>query len=195
MSEFAADAKAVLAEVMGMYGREMTGLEVGLWKSMIASFGDSAVINFLIRHSETSVFAPKPSEANKALRPGRDNAGAAFEELLRAVAQQGPYVNPTFTDPAIAGAVLLLGGWAKVNQEFPDPAVARFDFDAYSKRFDTLYQQSCANLMLGTAPTAPLLGLHALHSIELQKKAQLQLTLLEDCSGSSATARPHEAPP
>lgn len=188
MSEIAADAKEVLAEVMGLYRCEMTGLEVRLWKGMIADFGDQAVINFLIKHCENSVFAPKPAEANKALRPGRDNAGAAFEELLRAVSKQGPYVNPTFMDPAISGAVLLLGGWAKVNQELPDPAAARFDYEAYSKRFEILYQQACADLMLGAAPVA-LLGLHALHSIDLKRKAQLQLALANDCTCDEPVAR------
>lgn len=152
-------AKDVLAEVMGYYVRVMTELEVRLWMQVISEFGDQAVCNFLVNHVKTSVFAPKLADAQKALNPSGSNAVAAFEELGRVVSSIGPYLNPKFDDPAIAGAVLALGGWAKVNEQLPDPS-ARFDFEAYFKRFDALYQQSCASILTGHGFKGELLGLH-----------------------------------
>ena len=160
-AKLSGNARVVLAEVMGLYGREMTGLEATLWKAMIRDFGDEAVIRFLIKHSETSVFAPKPSEANMALCPGRDNAAYAFEEVLRKVASCGPYINPKFEDAIIPGAIHLMGGWVKVNEQLPDPC-SRFDFESFSKRFMVLYQQSSANRLRGLDDPSPLLGLHSL---------------------------------
>jgi len=155
------DAKTVLAEVMGAYKNEMTSLEAALWMRMIEDFGDEAIVRFLIRHIETSSFAPKVNEAIAMLQPGRASSVAAFEELARGVKRFGPYVTPEFEDPAIAGAVLLLGGWVLVNEQLPDPK-SRFDYDAFFKRFDAVYHQSCADLMLGrTCGNQALLGLHA----------------------------------
>lgn len=170
--QLSGNARVVLAEVMGLYGREMTGLEATLWKAMIRDFGDEAVIRFLIRHSETSVFAPKPSEANMALCPGRDNAAYAFEEVLRKVASCGPYISPKFEDATISNAIHLMGGWVKVNEQLPDPS-NRFDFESFSKRFLILYQQSCANRLRGLDDSGPLLGLHSLTKNEYQESLRL----------------------
>lgn len=157
------DAKIVIAHVMGLYSRELNKFESNLWNSIIADFGDESVIRFLIRHCETSVFAPKPAEANLALRPGANNSMAAFEMLARAAKNFGPYRNPRFDDPAIAGAVVLLGGWITVNEQLPDPT-SRFDYESYYKRFDAVYKQSCANILLGNGYSQPLLGLHSVNN-------------------------------
>lgn len=164
----------VFTQIMGIYRYDATALEARLWLQLIEDFGDAAVIAFLIRHVESSVFAPKPSEARTALCPAHNNAMAAFEELARAVSKFGPYVSPKFEDPAIAGAVILMGGWIKVNETMPDPS-SRFDFEAYFKRFDVVYKQSHSNILKGDGYTKPLRGIHFVDN-EAAEKLRLQLT-------------------
>lgn len=160
-------AKDVLAEVMGLYNREITELESRLWIGMIDQFGDEPVIKFLINHAQTSVFAPKPAELIKSLRPGYNNAGCALMELVSEVARTGPYLSPTFKDQALAGTVVLLGGWVKVNSELPEPTT-KFEWESYAKRFDFAYQQSCADMMLGKGYSKRLLGLHEIQNQKLK---------------------------
>lgn len=169
-------AGRILAEVMGIYGRSMTELEGNLWKRIIANFGDEAVKRFLSKHLETSVFAPKPADAVAALRPGQGSAVAAFEELLRKVIAIGPYRSPKFDDPAIGGAVMLLGGWVAVNEQMPDP-MNRRDYEAYFTRFEALYQQSKANLMMSNSEEpVRVLGLHSKqHQLAAASSTQLIL--------------------
>lgn len=152
-------AKHVLREVMGYYGRELTTLESVGWLKLIAEFGDEPIVRFLAAHMERSAFAPKLSEALDALRPNTNSAQGAFEELHRAVQQRGPYRVPTFTSQAIAGAVLLLGGWTKVCELMPDPA-SRFDYEAFFKRFEVCYRQAAAQLMLKPQDVPRLRSLH-----------------------------------
>lgn len=169
MSFTPSPAQVVLSDVFGLYGKELTDLETTIWNGMIKNFGDEPVIKFLIRHAETSVFAPKPAEALKMLRPGANNALAAYEELTRAVGSCGPYASPTFEDSVIAGAVVLMGGWIKVNETMPDPT-NRFDSEAFFKRFEVLYEQSRADLMMGRSQPVQLQNLH-------QRTAQQALLL------------------
>jgi hypothetical protein len=169
-------AFVVLSEVMGLYGRDMTSLETELWPKMIKEFGDEAIIRFLAKHVEKSVFAPKPAEVMQALRPSQDNSSSAFEELYRKVVKVGPYGSPVFEDPAIAGVIVLLGGWVKVNEQMPDPTASRFDYEAYAKRFDVLYKQSNANLMLGKGHLQPILGMHD-PRLRLQAPSSLALAI------------------
>lgn len=165
------NAKRVLAQVMGYYNREMMDFESALWLQMMSDFGGAAVVNFLIKHVETSVFAPKAAEARLALAPGAGNALAAYEDLRRLVAEVGPYASPQFEDSAMAGAVMQLGGWAKVGEDFPDHT-ERFAYEAYFKRFELAYKQSCSDWMRGVGYSKPLIGIH-----EIENKAtQLRLT-------------------
>jgi hypothetical protein len=156
-------AKTVLAEVMGYYGRQMTQIESVGWTRIITDFGDEPVVAFLMKHMERSEFAPKLSEVLQTLRPGQDDAIAAFEEVARQVKACGPYRSPTFGDPAVPGAIVLLGGWVAVNLQLPDPS-NRFEWDGFFKRFEAMYRQACANLMLIQAAQPKLAGLHDLTS-------------------------------
>jgi hypothetical protein len=172
-------ALKALSDIMGLYGKDMGSFEAGVWVKIIREFGDDAVIQFLSRHAQTSVFAPKPADIMQALMPGRATAQAALEELIRAVNHYGPYRSPKLRDRALAEAILILGGWVRVNELLPDP-VNRFEFDDFSKRFDLCYRQACARLMvseksteesesLRVADAQHIKGLHALKNAAVQR--------------------------
>ena len=155
----APEAVVVLSHVMAMYSREMSDFEMNLWLRMITDFGDAAVVNFLARHVEISVFAPKPAEMMKALMPGRDCAEGAMAELVRAVALFGPYSSPRFSDPVLPAAVLLMGGWVKVNETLPD-AANRYEYDGFQKRFEICYRHALSKKMMGDRDDRSLMGIH-----------------------------------
>lgn len=175
------DAKVVLAQVMALFNRDMTDLEIMIWRKMISDFGDAAVIRFLIAHTERSNFAPKPAEALQMLRPGQDNPMVALEMLRSAIAKEGPYNSPVFSDPAIPGAVEALGGWAKINEEFPAPT-EQFAYQNFYKRFEAVYKQAQADLMIGVKKPVQLLGLHSVG------KQQAQNLLLSMDAKETSTA-------
>lgn len=154
-------ALAVLAEVMGYYKHQTTQFEARLWEGLIDDFGDEAITHYLMEHIKRSPFTPKVNEVIEALRPGYMSDQAAMEELVRAVARFGPYAAPTFDDPALVETVHLLGGWVVVNEQAPS-AEARWDFEAYMKRFAVAYRTACANLALRRGAAAGLRGLHDL---------------------------------
>lgn len=154
-------AMKALNEVMGYYAREMTELEAVGWIKLIGDFGDDAITRFLLTHMESSPFAPKLNEAIKMLDPGRRDSTSAYEELYRAVKSCGPYIAPEFKDPALAGAVILLGGWAQVNEQMPD-SPGSFEDTAYRKRFDAMYSQACSDMVFNRQVASKLRGLHDL---------------------------------
>lgn len=154
-------AMAVLAEVMGYYKHAATEFEANLWQGLVDDLGDEAVTSYLLSHIKRSPFSPKVNEVIDALRPGYMSEQAAMEELLRAVARFGPYTAPTFQDPALVETVHLLGGWVVVNEQVPS-AEARWDYEAYLKRFVPAYKTACANLALRRGAAPFLRGLHDL---------------------------------
>lgn len=162
-------AKEALVETFAYYKYKVTQFEADLWKRLTDECGDEALLAFLQAHLRTSQFAPKLSDAQKFLAPGAGNEDAAFLRLTEEVRRCGPYGDPRFDDdPAIATAVAHMGGWAAVNEQLPDPQ-ARFDFEAFQKRFATAYQVARAEHVTAQAPRLELRGLHALSAPSRQR--------------------------
>jgi hypothetical protein len=156
-----APAMTALVEVLGYYKHQATAFEAQMWSNVIAEVGDEAVVRFLQAHVQRSPFAPKVNEAMAMLRPGANNAAAAFEQLAQAVERVGPYNAPIFKDAALVQAIHGLGGWAQVCEQLPGPG-SRFDREAYFKRFEVCYQSGAANVLLEGPKPEPLRGLHAI---------------------------------
>lgn len=159
-----AEARLVLVEVFAYFKYEVTDFEAAMWTRLIAEHGDQAVVAFLQEHVRTSTFAPKIADAQRMLSPIGGNDEAAFLRLIAEVRRTGPYVAPAFEDdPAIAAAVTHLGGWSTLNAELPDPS-ARFDYEAYQRRFAAAYQlaRSQQTVMGTRMPRVKLNGLHSL---------------------------------
>lgn len=154
-------AMTALVEVLGYYKHQATAFEAQMWANVIAEVGDDAVIKFLQAHVQKSSFAPKVNEAMSMLRPGANNAAAAFEQLAQAVERVGPYNAPEFGDAALVQAIHGLGGWAQVCEHLPGPG-QRFDREAYFKRFEVCYQAGSATVLLEGPKPEPLRGLHAI---------------------------------
>jgi hypothetical protein len=160
-----------MVEVFAYYKYVVTDFEASIWTRLISEYGDHAVVAFLQEHVRTSTFAPKISDAQRLLSPVGGNEEAAFLRLTEEVRRRGPYGNPRFEeDPAIAVAVSHLGGWATLNAEMPDPG-ARFDYEAYQRRFAAAYQLARSQQVVtgsvggpggSGVPRIPLRGLHAL---------------------------------
>jgi hypothetical protein len=165
------DARRAMVEVCAYYKYVVTDFEASMWTKLINEYGDQAVVAFLQEHVRTSTFAPKIADAQRLLSPVGGNEEAAFLRLTEEVRRRGPYGNPRFDDdPAIAAAVSHLGGWATLNAEMPDPG-ARFDYEAYQRRFAAAYQMARSQrVVMGAVggpagsgvPRVHLRGLHAL---------------------------------
>ena len=159
----AADA---LTQVMAYYKHSMTELEVKGWWRLIDEFGDEAIVSFLQVHMERDSFRPGLDQVLKMLAPSRRSSTAAYEELGRQVRECGPYRAPTFQDPALPGAVVLLGGWVVVNEQMPLPD-GSFESGAYIKRFDSMYLQAVSDALLHRSVNSRLRGLHDLSAKNL----------------------------
>jgi hypothetical protein len=162
--QYATHGAAVLTEAFAYYGHIPTQFEAGLWMKLVAQHGEQAVARFLQHHLLSSPFPPKLADAQRMLSPISGNDEAAFLRLIEEVRVKGPYSCPDFSsEPAIASAVEQLGGWAAVNAQLPDPS-ARFDYEAFQRRFAAAYQMARSHQVVqgpGT-PRAQLRGLHAL---------------------------------
>lgn len=170
-------AREALVETFAYYKYEVTRFEADLWSRIIDEYGDEAVLSFLQVHLRQSQFAPKVSDAQRLLCPGRANEDAAFLSLNAAVRRWGPYGSPHFDDPAIALAVVHLGGWPAVNEQLPSPAAA-YDFETYKRRFSAAYQVAVAEQTLHGVSSFRLKGLHALGSPTSVAPESLDSTLL-----------------
>jgi hypothetical protein len=162
--QYATHGAAILAEVFSSYGYVPTQFEAGLWKMLVAQHGEQALARFLQHHLLNSPFPPKLSDAQRMLSPISGNGEAAFLRLIEEVRLRGPYCSPQFDDePAIALAVEQLGGWAAINEQLPDP-LARFDYEAFQRRFVVAYQLALSKQVVQDANPSrvQLRGLHAL---------------------------------
>ena len=159
-------AREALVETFAYYKYEVTRFEADLWSRMIDEYGDDAVIAFLQSHLRASQFAPKISDAQRLLCPDKADEDAAFVRLTQAVRRSGPYAAPRLEDPALALAVVNLGGWAAVNAQLPTPE-ARFDYEAFHRRFAAAYRSALSDIALRRAPRVELRGLHASSAPEI----------------------------
>ncbi len=158
-------AREALVETFAYYKYEVTKFEAELWARIIDEYGDDAVLSFLQSHLRSSQFAPKVADAQRLLCPDKGNEEAAFLKLTQAVRRFGPYSAPRLDDPAIALAIASLGGWAAVNEQMPSPE-ARFDYEAFQRRFGAAYQIAVSEIAMRRAPRIKLRGLHALSAPE-----------------------------
>ena len=78
-----------LVEVMASYRYEMTPFEAKAWHSIIDAVAPERFLAFLTHHYQSSPFAPKPSDASKALDVSTDPA-VGFSRLERLVIDIGP---------------------------------------------------------------------------------------------------------
>lgn len=154
---------SALNEVLTSYKSDITPFEAEVWKRIILRSSREQFLAFLERHMRTSVFAPKPSDAERAFHPSGQNIEVAFERLRQLVESFGPYRVPEINEPAMVGAIAALGGWVKVNEEMPARTESYLIKD-YKDRFSAVYTFSeTSQALRGLPPPA-----HAL-AIAIQK--------------------------
>ena len=128
-----------LNEVLASYKCEVTPFEAGVWKRIISRVERNQFLAFLERHMLSSVYAPKPADAERAFHPSGQNVDVAFEKLRELTQRFGPYQRPEIDDPALVSAIAALGGWQAVNEEMP-AKTETYLTKAYRDRFEAVYQ-------------------------------------------------------
>jgi hypothetical protein len=138
---------AALSEVMGSYRHEMTAFEAAAWSKIIESVPQERFLAFLSHHYQVSTFRPLPADASKYLDQAVDQE-VAYAKLERLVRDLGPYVDPQIDDdPILVATVLNLGGWATVNERFPDPSQT-FEVRAFKERFIANFNQALVHVRI-----------------------------------------------
>jgi hypothetical protein len=92
--------------------------------------------------------------------------------VQRAVERVGPWENPRFEDPAIAQAIVFMGGWVKVCEEFPQPS-DRFAMQAFHQRFEAALRSAQAEVARLHLREVPLLGQHSINSMAIEDRLSL----------------------
>lgn len=149
------DAPQVLAlqQVMSAKRYEVTPFEADIWNGIIDSVSEARFMAFLKHHYLTSPFAPQPSDATKFLDTSA-NSKMALINLQALVKDLGPWREPNTSDPILIGTINLLGGWAKVNEDMPNPN--SLDFKRFSERFDACFNQSVVDVRIENRIPVPL---------------------------------------
>lgn len=180
-----------LAEVAGMYRHELTEFEMSVWLRIVEAVPLEQFMGFLRNHVASSPFAPKPSDASKAFDLAVD-PDSAYVKLARMVREVGPYESPELPDdPVLVTAVLLMGGWATVNEQMPDP-MNSFAVKAFRERFDACFIQAVNQVRVrGVMPSQPLLAIGDARRPQppaLEYRAQPQLP--QSAADGNAAASP-----
>lgn len=142
---------------------QMTPIECSLWMREIERLGPQAMLNFVEFWASgggqgSFQRAPKIEDFRKLADPQHISAEAALEILRAEVARCGCWGDPNITDARLTNAVLQLGGWAKVNQDMPDPSDA-FEYKRYADRFKHAWTYAEAQAVQCMPAPPPLLGL------------------------------------
>lgn len=148
-----------LAELLGMYRHQVTAFEANAWKAIMCAVSEETFMAYLQSHVfGGSAFAPKPSEATRALGLILDPE-SAYAYVERLVRELGPYVEPAISDPVLVQTILYMGGWVTLNEQMPDPTNG-FAVKNFRDRFDACFNQaSNAVRIRGDLPSRPLLAL------------------------------------
>lgn len=159
-----------LAEIMAARRYEMTQFEATAWARIINSVDPSRFIAFLGHHYATSAYAPTPADATKFLDLGV-NPDVSFGRLERLVKQYGPYRAPQALEPVLQVAIELMGGWAQVNEDLPDPKAA-YEHKRFRERFDACFTEATVKVRINhEAPSRPLLPVGARAAVALTHDA------------------------
>lgn len=149
-----------LTEIMAARRYEMTPFEATAWTRIINAVEPSRFIAFLGHHYTTSPYAPTPADATRFLDLGV-NPDVSFGRLERLVKEYGPYRAPQGVEPVLQTAVELLGGWAQVNEDLPDPK-AGFEHKRFRERFDACFTEATVKVRINLElPQRPLLPVGA----------------------------------
>lgn len=165
----------LLEELCTYYKHVPTDVEADLWQMVVSEMGPEAVDRALRDHVGRSDFMPRIGGIRAYLGAvGTGSSSGAFEQVRYLVAQVGPYGVPNFEDPAIAHAIVSLGGWASLNESMPDPQADRFGYESLAKRFDVAYSAARAGLARGVlAGQIQLKSVHALNRDAVQERLAL----------------------
>lgn len=150
-----AQCDQALTEVMAARRYQLTDFEAVAWTKIINSVEPARFIAFLSHHYTTSPYAPTPSDATKFLDLAV-NADVAFGRLERLIKECGPYQAPDASEPVLLTTIELLGGWASVNEELPDPK-STFEYKHFRERFDACFTEATVKMRINNeAPPPPL---------------------------------------
>ena len=149
-----------LADIMAARRYEMTPFEGRAWAQIIDAVEPRRFIAFVSHHYATSPYAPTPADATKYLDLAV-NPDVSFGRLQRLIMELGPYRAPELSDPVLHTAIELMGGWAKVNEDLPDPR-EQFEFKRFRERFDAAFTEATVKVRINNeTPQRPLLAIGA----------------------------------
>lgn len=148
---------ALLADVLGFYGRPVTPFGVGVWWQACRPFELAAVRAAMTAHAtdpDRGHFAPMPADVIRHLRGGRaDQAQAAWSRLLDEVRRVGSYGRPGLDAPT-RQALADIGGWGALcrAQEDEITFLAKRFADAFGAHTRAEAREAMVSLSAGSQP-------------------------------------------
>jgi hypothetical protein len=145
---------------------DLTNIEANLWLREIDRLGPARMLSFVefwaSGEGQSSAFNRAPKVQDFLLRADPDYIGAegALEKLRAEIASVGCWASPQIKDLRLIAAIGAMGGWAKVNQDCPDPS-DDFAYKRFAERFRGAWIQAEAKQVQGKLDAPPLLGLIA----------------------------------
>ena len=114
------EQKAIIKALGGFavtLGEDVSEERLALYASILAPYAAEDVLAAIRQASVTCRFFPKPAELIELMTGGKGGAPhptVAWQELLAAIEDHGPYSSVEFANGAIPAAVEALGGWAAI---------------------------------------------------------------------------------
>jgi hypothetical protein len=110
---------AHLTNLLATYGRGVTVGVIDVWWGVLEPFelGDvSRAFSRYVGDPDQGRYPPVPASIVAQLRPGaKAQSLRAFDVVVKAMAEVGPYRSVVFDDPLIHAVVEDLGGWPHIN--------------------------------------------------------------------------------
>lgn len=129
--------RTALSEVAAIFKHSLTTFEAQAWAKIMETTPRVKFQNFLSNYllsPEAQYGSPKLHHAAKVLGLAVD-AESAYAMVEAAVKKFGPYQKPDIKDPVVVATIQVLGGWAAVNEQFPQ-ASGSFEAKAFKDRFE-----------------------------------------------------------
>jgi hypothetical protein len=136
---------AMLAIAGRIYGKSVNLALVDVWHEFMASMSAEEGVRAMKRHVVESPHFPTVADICRLVREerlGPQDAAEAWEEVRRAFGRCGRDREPTWSTPAIAGAVEAIGWRELCNTLDEDLPTVRAQFERYFKaRLETQAKQ------------------------------------------------------
>lgn len=118
------DFRRLLGSVMAMYRQDVSEFVVDVWWQACSPFDLETVRKAMTAHAtdpDRGHFAPKPADIVRLLSGTQaDRSLVAWGKVYDAMRHVGAYASVAFDDPAIAPAIVDIGGWQAICRSESD---------------------------------------------------------------------------